>query len=73
MNFNPFKEKGTKVCQSFRNWEQMNPQAYDKVKTNPYTKTRVILANGTEFEGGNTQRLASMCVPNNFSPSWEMA
>lgn len=30
--------------------ERMYPKAYDKKKTNPYTKTRVILMNGTEYE-----------------------
>ena len=28
----------------------MYPKAYDKKTTNPYTKTRVILMNGTEYE-----------------------
>ena len=30
--------------------ERMYPKAYDKKKTSPYTKTRVILMNGTEYE-----------------------
>ena len=30
--------------------DKMYPKAYDKLTTNPYTKTRVILMNGTEYE-----------------------
>ena len=51
MSFNPFIEEGIKPCETFRNWEDMSPMSYDKVTTDPYTKTRIILANGTEFEG----------------------
>ena len=49
MSFNPFEEKGQKV-DSFYNWCDMNPAPYDKFTVDPYTKTRIILMNGTEFE-----------------------
>lgn len=47
---NPFNEKVNDVESYFMNWKQMYPKAYDKKKTSPYTKVRIILMNGTEFE-----------------------
>lgn len=34
----------------FLSLDRMYPKAYNKAKTSPYTKTRVILMNGTEYE-----------------------
>ena len=31
-------------------FKKLYPKAYDKLKTDPYTKTRVILLNGAEYE-----------------------
>ena len=47
---NPFKEftVGSKI--KFSNWQSMSSKPYDKNAVSPYTKTRVILMNGTEFE-----------------------
>ncbi len=47
---NPFKElpKDTKL--NYFNWQNLALKPYDKKSTGPYTKTRVILMNGTEFE-----------------------
>ena len=47
---NPFKEKSTPIEQTLQNWQQLYPKAYDKRETDPYTKTRIILMNGTEYE-----------------------
>ena len=48
---NPFnEEKAIPVENSYKNWSELNLKPYDKNKTSPYTKTRVILMNGTEFE-----------------------
>ena len=49
MSFNPFEEKGDKIT-AYENWKQLYPRAYDKNATDPKTKMRVILMNGTEFE-----------------------
>ena len=49
MSFNPFNEKPDKVS-SFENWKQLTPRPYDKNAADPYTKVRIILMNGTEFE-----------------------
>lgn len=47
---NPFNEKGISVLGSFQNWKQLYPKSYNKREVDPYTKTRIILMNGTEFE-----------------------
>ncbi|MBE7087766.1 MAG: hypothetical protein E7369_05660, partial [Clostridiales bacterium] len=47
---NPFKERPISVKKTYRNWQQLYPKPYDKRETDPYTKARIILMNGTEFE-----------------------
>lgn len=47
---NPFSEKPYPIEKFLQNWRSLYPQAYNKWETNPYTKTRIILANGNEFE-----------------------
>ncbi len=47
---NPFCEKPIKISDAFENWKQLYPTPYNKYEVNPYTKTRIILMNGTEFE-----------------------
>ena len=48
---NPFELKCKPVEKYFMDWNEMYPQPYDKRSTDPYTKCRIILMNGTEFEG----------------------
>ena len=47
---NPFTLKPEKTPDQFMNWETLYPKPYDKMSVNPYTRVRVILMNGTEFE-----------------------
>ncbi len=47
---NPFLEKGCLLDEQLMNWCDLTPRPYDKHTVNPYTRTRVILMNGTEFE-----------------------
>ena len=47
---NPFYEKGVEIEKSYEPWEKLSSYSYDKNTASPYTKTRVILMNGTEFE-----------------------
>jgi len=47
---NPFYEKPMNLLSSFQNWKQLYPKPYDKNQIDPYTKTRIILMNGAEFE-----------------------
>lgn len=47
---NPIKERSRSLENCFLPLKKMYPRSYNKEKTSPYTKTRVILMNGTEFE-----------------------
>ncbi len=47
---NPFNEKPISIFKTYQNWQQLYPKPYDKREVDPYTKTRIILMNGTEFE-----------------------
>lgn len=47
---NPFSEKPIDIENSLTNWKNLYPKAYDKNAVSPYTKTRIILMNGTEYD-----------------------
>lgn len=47
---NPFDMKPQKMAELIIDWEKMWPNPYDKRTVDPYTRTRIILMNGTEFE-----------------------
>ena len=47
---NPFSESSKPIESQFQNWRQLYPKSYNKHEVDPYTKTRIILMNGTEFE-----------------------
>ena len=47
---NPFFEKNAIPIDKFLSIDEYSPKAYDKSTTDPYTKTRIILLNGAEFE-----------------------
>ncbi len=47
---NPFNEKPVEMLSTIDDWKSIYPKAYNKNETDPFTKTRIILMNGTEFE-----------------------
>lgn len=47
---NPFNEKPISIMENLNNWTAIYPVSYRKNEVDPYTKTRVILMNGTEYE-----------------------
>lgn len=47
---NPFLEKPMNTDALFKDWSSIYPKPYNKNEVDPYTKTRIILMNGTEFE-----------------------
>ena len=47
---NPFYEKNAVAVNEFASVADYSPVPYDKNTTSPYTKTRIILLNGAEFE-----------------------
>lgn len=62
---NPFKEKPVKLSDTVCSWDEMCLKPYDKNKADPYTKTRIILMNGTEFEQNWFMHNMSRHVDNN--------
>lgn len=47
---NPITERSKTIENNFLPLKKMYPKSYNKDKTSPYTKTWIILMNGTEFE-----------------------
>lgn len=47
---NPFKEKAKKPEDYFESLKDLYPVPYDKRTTDPYTKARIVLACGAEYE-----------------------
>ena len=47
---NPFLQKPIDLDETYMNWKEIYPKAYDKNNIDPYTKTRIILMNGAETE-----------------------
>lgn len=67
MPFNPFLEKPMSLDQCFMDWETMYPKAYCKETTDPYTKCRIVLMNGTEFEAQwFTRNFSRHCCDNDL-------
>jgi hypothetical protein len=50
MSFNPLEQQGIPVDDQLRSWSEQNVEPYDVESVDPYTRCRVILMNGTEFE-----------------------
>lgn len=50
MSFNPFNEKPERIDKGIEEWKKVYAKPYDKNSVDPYTKTRIILMNGTEFK-----------------------
>ena len=47
---NPFEINPAKNAELILNWEKLRQPSYDKRAVDPYTRARIILMNGTEFE-----------------------
>ena len=62
---NPFEEKAKDINKTYKNWKSINVRPYDKETVDPYTRVRMILMNGTEFEAiWNTARWSRHCANN---------
>lgn len=65
--FNPFEEKPLDFDRLFMDWNEIYAFSYNKYTTNPYTKCRIVLMNGTEFESQWFQRNFSRhCTDNDL-------
>ncbi len=51
-SMNPFEHKSAlpDIEKQILDWKQLYPRVYDKMKVDPYTKTRIILMNGIEVD-----------------------
>ena len=47
---NPFAQKAQPITKTFESFSALYPCSYNPRETDPYTKCRIILMNGTEFE-----------------------
>jgi len=47
---NPFTAQSKSIQENIKNWKELYPKPYNKNTAAPFTKVRVILMNGTEFE-----------------------
>lgn len=47
---NPFTHKPCPITAGYKNFKELYPKSYNVCEVDPYTKTRIILMNGTEFE-----------------------
>lgn len=65
MAYNPFEQKTKPVEETLENWKQIFVPHYDKDETDPYTKLRIILMNGTEFEANWFSHQFSRHCPDN--------
>ena len=62
---NPFNVQSKPVGENILSWKQLYPKPYNKSKVSPFTKTRIILAGGAEFESvGFLHRFARFCNDN---------
>ena len=62
---NPFATTPDKGTPLFLNWKDLWRKPYSKREADPYTRTRVILMNGTEFENVWFSHQLSRNLPNN--------
>src|SRR3546814_15447608 len=47
---NPLEQRGMAVEEQLRSWSELNVEPFDKDAVDTYTRTRVILMNGSEVE-----------------------
>ena len=47
---NPFAQKAQPISKTFESFSSLYPRSYHPLETDPYTKCRIILMNGTEYE-----------------------
>ena len=62
---NPFFEMASPADSLYMDWQRIYPKPYCKEETDPYTKVRIILMNGTEFEANWFKHQFHRNCPNN--------
>lgn len=62
---NPFNEEAINIEKSYESWQKLAMKPYDPNSTSPFTKVRIILMNGTEFEANWFSHQFSRHCPDN--------
>ena len=63
INMNPFAQKAQPITKTFESFSALYPRSYHPLETDPYTKCRIILMNGTEYEAVKfSHQMARHCV-----------
>lgn len=62
---NPFAHRPSPIIEGYKNFKELYPKPYNKNDVDPYTKTRIILMNGTEFEANWFSHQFARHVTNN--------
>ena len=62
---NPFNEKTKPIEKSYESFKKLALKPYDSKSTSPFTKVRIILMNGTEFEANWFSHQFSRHCPDN--------
>lgn len=62
---NPFELKPIDINKTIQNFEELYPKSYNMCEISPYTKTRIILMNGTEFESVKFSHFFARSCDNN--------
>ena len=62
---NPFLHRASPVYEGYKSLKDIYPKPYNKNEVDPYTKTRIILMNGTEFEANWFSHQFARHVTNN--------
>jgi rubrerythrin len=65
MSVNPFKLKPKPITGVFMDWQQISSRPYNDKTVHPYTKLRIILANGAEFEAVKCSHNLFRTIPDN--------
>ena len=60
----PFSLKPQKMDKIFTSWNKVMLKPYDKNEVDPYTRLRIILMSGTEFESVRLQHAFSRACAN---------
>ena len=62
---NPFSEKAPKLDKCFEDWKKLSAYSYNKFEVDPYTRVRIILAAGAEWEAVWFGHQFSRCCSDN--------
>ena len=67
MSYNPFEQKAPSVAEGLQSWQDLFVAPYDKKTADPFTKLRIILMTGTEYEANwYSHQFSRHCADNDL-------